>query len=146
MTEQTELTSTMTKQTGTEEINLINKTIMLNDLTYTRGGGRVKNSAEDILTLEHNLETFTESIAKSFAGSISNKSAIMFSESIASCSAESIINSDSLSSTKSAFHAVNIACEQPFAVQFIESSGNDCLKTKTDFDEAFAEAFTYTFD
>ena len=33
-----------------------------------------------------------------------------------------------------------------FAPQFIESSGNDCLKTQTDFDEAFAEAFTYIFD
>ena len=43
-------------------------------------------------------------------------------------------------------HAVNIACEKPFAAQFIESSGNDCLKTQTDFDEVFAEVFPYIFD
>ena len=30
-----------------------------------------------------------------------------------------------------------------FAVQFMESSGNDCLKTQIDFDKAFAEAFPH---
>ena len=37
---------------------------MLSDLTNTRGGGRVYNSAELILKPEHNLETFVDSIAK----------------------------------------------------------------------------------
>ena len=34
-----------------------------------------------------------------------------------------------------------LACDKSFAVQFMESSGNDCLKTQIDFDKAFAEAF-----
>ena len=78
--------------------------------------------------------------------SFANSSAKMFSESIAGCSAESITNSDSYRTPNSDSHAVNIACEKPFAVQFIESLGNDCLKTKTDFDEVFAEAFPYIFE
>ena len=93
------------------------------------------------------LNTYNVSIeTDSFAKSIANSSAKMFSESIASCSAESITNSDSYRTSNSDFHAVNIACEKPFAAQFIESSGNDCLKTQIDFDEVFAEAFPYIFD
>ena len=97
---------------------------------------------EVILLNTDNVSIETDSFAKSIA----NSSAKMFSESIASCSAESITNSDSYSTPNSDSHAVNIACEKPFAVQFIESLGNDCLKTKTDFDEVFAEAFPYIFD
>ena len=141
--------STLTERTGTEEMNLVKKPLMLSDLTNTRGGGRDNNSAEDILTPEHSFETFAESIAKSFAESIANSSAIVISESTASCSAESIPNSDSYSysAPKSDSHGVNIHCEKPFAAQFIESSGNDYLKTTTtDFDEAFAEAFPYIFN
>ena len=150
--------STVTEQTGTEEMNLVKKPLMLSDLTNTRGGGRDNNSAEDILTPEHSHKTFAESIAKSFAESITkstaksfaesiaNSSAIMISESIASCSAEGILNSDSYNGPNSDSHGVKIACDKPFAAQFIESSGNDCLKTQTDFDEAFAETFPYIFD
>ena len=97
---------------------------------------------EVILLNTDNVSIETDSFAKSIA----NCSAKMFSESTASCSAESITNSDSYSTPCSDSHAVNIACEKPFAVQFIESLGNDCLKTKTDFDEVFAEAFPYIFD
>ena len=97
---------------------------------------------EVILLNTDNVSIETDSFAKSIA----NYSAKMFSESTASCSAESITNSDSYSTPYSDSHAVNIACEKPFAVQFIESLGNDCLKTKTDFDEVFAEAFPYIFD
>ena len=97
---------------------------------------------EVILLNTDNVSIDTDSFVKSIA----NCSAKMFSESIASCSAESITNSDSYRTPNSDSHAVNIACEKPFAVQFIESSGNDCLKTKTDFDEVFAEAFPYIFD
>ena len=97
---------------------------------------------EVILLNTDNVSIETDSFAKSIA----NCSAKMFSESTASCSAESITNSDSYSTPYSDSHAVNIACEKPFAVQFIESLGNDCLKTKTDFDEVFAEAFPYIFD
>ena len=82
----------------------------------------------------------------SFAKSIANSSAKVFSESIASCSAESITNIYSCSTPNNDSHAVNIACEKPFAAQFIESSGNDCLKTQIDFDEVFTEAFPYIFD
>ena len=97
---------------------------------------------EVILLNTDNVSIETDSFVKSIA----NCSAKMFSESIASCSAESITKSDSYRTPNSDSHAVNIACEKPFAVQFIESSGNDCLKTKTDFDEVFAEAFPYIFD
>ena len=62
--------STVTEQTGTEEMNLFKKPLMLSDLTNTRIGCRDNNSAEDILTPEHSLETFAESIAKRFAESI----------------------------------------------------------------------------
>ena len=97
---------------------------------------------EVILLNTDNVSIETDSFAKSIADS----SAKMLSESMASCSAESITNSDSYSTPNSDSHAVNIACEKPFAAQFIESSGNDCLKTQTDFDEVFAEAFPYIFD
>ena len=97
---------------------------------------------EVILLNTDNVSIETDSFAKSIA----NSSAKMISESIASCSAESITNSDSYSTPNSDSHAVNIACEKPFAVQFIESSGNDCLKTQIDFDVVFAEAFPYIFD
>ena len=97
---------------------------------------------EVILLNTDNVSIETDSFAKSIA----NSSAKMFSESIASCSAESITNSDSYTTPNSDFHAVNIACEKPFAAQFIESLGNDCLKTQKDFDEVFAEAFPYIFD
>ena len=39
------------------------------------------------------------------------------------------------------FHSTPLAYNKSFAVQFMESSGNDCLKTQIDFDKAFAEAF-----
>ena len=97
---------------------------------------------EVILLNTDNVSIETDSFAKSIADS----SAKMLSESIASCSAENITNSDSYSTPNSDSHAVNIACEKPFAAQFIESSGNDCLKTQTDFDEVFAEVFPYIFD
>ena len=97
---------------------------------------------ELILLITDNVNIETDSFAKSIA----NSSAKMFSESIASCCAESITNSDFYTIPNSDFHAVNIACEKPFAAQFIESSGNDCLKTQIDFDEVFAEAFPYIFD
>ena len=42
------------------------------------------------------------------------------------------------------FHSTPLACDKSFAVQFMESSGNDCLKTQIDFDKAFAEAFPNT--
>ena len=38
-------------------------------------------------------------------------------------------------------HSIPLACDKSFAVQFMESSRNDCLKTQIDFDKAFAEAF-----
>ena len=38
-------------------------------------------------------------------------------------------------------HGNLIPCKMYFATQFIESSGNDCLKIQTDFEEAFEEAF-----
>ena len=38
-------------------------------------------------------------------------------------------------------HRTLIACKKPFAAHFLESSENDCLKTRTDFDETFVEAF-----
>ena len=97
---------------------------------------------EVILLNTDNVSIETDSFAKSIADS----SAKMLSESMASCSAESITKSDSYSTPNSDSHAVNIACEKPFAAQFIESSGNDCLKTQTDFDEVFAEVFPYIFD
>ena len=97
---------------------------------------------EVILLNTDNVSIETDSFAKSIADS----SAKMLPESIATCSAENITNSDSFSTPNSDSHAVNIACEKPFAAQFIESSGNDCLKTKSDFDEVFAEVFPYIFD
>ena len=97
---------------------------------------------EVILLNTDNVSIETDSFAKSIA----NSSAQIYYESIASCSAESITNKDSYSTPNSDFHAVNIACEKPFAAQFTESSGNDCLKTQIDFDEVFAEAFPYIFD
>ena len=97
---------------------------------------------EVILLNTDNVSIETDSFAKSIADS----SAKMLSESVASCSAENITNSDSYSTPNSDSHAVKIACEKPFAAQFIESSGNDCLKTQTDFDEVFAEVFPYIFD
>ena len=50
-------------------------------------------------------------------------------------------HNDSHSIPHSDFHSTPLACDKSFAVQFIESSGNDCLKTQIDFDIAFAEAF-----
>ena len=38
-------------------------------------------------------------------------------------------------------HGNLIPCKMSFATQFIASSGNDCLKIQTDFEEAFVEAF-----
>ena len=38
-------------------------------------------------------------------------------------------------------HRTLIACKKSFAAHFLESSENDCLKTRTDFDETFVEAF-----
>ena len=38
-------------------------------------------------------------------------------------------------------HRTLIACKKSFAGHFLESSENDCLKTRTDFDETFVEAF-----
>ena len=38
-------------------------------------------------------------------------------------------------------HGNLIPCKMSFASQFIASSGNDCLKIQTDFEEAFVEAF-----
>ena len=32
-----------------------------------------------------------------------------------------------------------VACKKSFGAQFIESAGNDCLKTQTDFDEVFSK-------
>ena len=46
-------TPTVTERTGTEEMNLINKPPMLNDLTNTRGGSRDTNSSKDKLAPEH---------------------------------------------------------------------------------------------
>ena len=34
-----------------------------------------------------------------------------------------------------------VACTKSFGAQFIESAGNDCFKSQTDFDEVFAESF-----
>ena len=50
-------------------------------------------------------------------------------------------HNDSHSIPNSNFHSTPLACDKSFAVQFMESSGNDCLKTQIDFDKAFAEAF-----
>ena len=50
-------------------------------------------------------------------------------------------HNDSHSIPHSVFHSTPLACDKSFAVQFMESSGNDCLKTQLDFDKAFAEAF-----
>ena len=50
-------------------------------------------------------------------------------------------HNDSHSIPHSDFHSTPLACDKSFAVQFMESSGNDCLKTQIDFDIAFAEAF-----
>ena len=50
-------------------------------------------------------------------------------------------HNDSHSSLHSDFHSTPLACDTSFAVQFMESSGNDCLKTQIDFDKTFAEAF-----
>ena len=44
---------TVTKRTRTEEMNVINKPLMLNDLTNIRGGDGDTNSAKDKLTPEH---------------------------------------------------------------------------------------------
>ena len=41
-------------------------------------------------------------------------------------------------------HGNLIPCKMSFATQFIASSGNDCLKIQTDFEEAFVEAFPNT--
>ena len=38
-------------------------------------------------------------------------------------------------------HRTLIDCKKSFAAHFLESSENDCLKTRTDFDETFVEAF-----
>ena len=40
-------------------------------------------------------------------------------------------------------HGNLIPRKMSFATQFIASSGNDCLKLQTDFEEAFVEAFPY---
>ena len=53
----------------------------------------------------------------------------------------SLAHNDSHSIPHSDFHSTPLACDKSFAVQFMESSGNDCLKTEIDFDKAFAEAF-----
>ena len=50
-------------------------------------------------------------------------------------------HNDSHSIPHSDFQSTPLACDKSFAVQFMESSGNDCLKTQIDFDIAFAEAF-----
>ena len=50
-------------------------------------------------------------------------------------------HNDSHSIPHGDFHSTPLACDKSFAVQFMESSGNDCLKTQIDFDKAFAEAF-----
>ena len=50
-------------------------------------------------------------------------------------------HNDSHSIPHSVFHSTPLPCDKSFAVQFMESSGNDCLKTQIDFDKAFAEAF-----
>ena len=50
-------------------------------------------------------------------------------------------HNDSHSIPHSVFHSTPLACDKSFAVQFMESSRNDCLKTQIDFDKAFAEAF-----
>ena len=50
-------------------------------------------------------------------------------------------HNDSHSIPQSNFHSTPLACDKSFAVQFMESSGNDCLKTQIDFDKAFAEVF-----
>ena len=38
-------------------------------------------------------------------------------------------------------HRTLIACKRSFSAHFLESSENDFLKTRTDFDETFVEAF-----
>ena len=50
-------------------------------------------------------------------------------------------HNDSNSIPHSDFHSTPLACDKSFAEQFMESSGNDCLKTQIDFDKTFAEAF-----
>ena len=50
-------------------------------------------------------------------------------------------HNDSHSIPHSDFHSTPLAYNKSFAVQFTESSGNDCLKTQIDFDKAFAENF-----
>ena len=50
-------------------------------------------------------------------------------------------HNDSHSIPHSDFHSTPLAYNKSFAVQFTESSGNDCLKTQIDFDKAFAETF-----
>ena len=52
-----------------------------------------------------------------------------------------VTHNDSHSIHHSDFHSTPLACDKSFAVQFMESSGNDCLKTQIDFDKTFAEAF-----
>ena len=54
-------------------------------------------------------------------------------------------HNDSRSIPHSDIHSTPLACDKSFAVQFMESSGNDCLKTQIDFDKAFAEAFPNIF-
>ena len=39
-------------------------------------------------------------------------------------------HNDSHSIPQSNFHSTPLACDKSFAVQFMESSGNDCLKHK----------------
>ena len=53
----------------------------------------------------------------------------------------SFAHNDSHRIPHSDFHSTPLACDKSFAVQFMESSGNDCLKTQIDFDKAFAETF-----
>ena len=50
-------------------------------------------------------------------------------------------HNDSHNIPHSDFHSTPLACDKSFAEQFMESSGNDCLKTQIDFGKTFAEAF-----
>ena len=114
--------------------------IVIDTLPETLKNSDTLNEPLNVSLNEHMPHTLTELIPN--AVSETNTEIHLVPDTLIKTMPETdVTHNDSHSIPHSDFHSSPLAYNKSFAVQFMESSGNDCLKTQIDFDKTFAEAF-----
>ena len=114
--------------------------IVIDTLPETLKNSDTLNEPLNVSLNEHMPHTLTELMPN--AVSETNTEILLVPDTLINSIPETdVTHNDSHSIPHSDFHSTPLAYNKSFAVQFMESSGNDCLKTQIDFDKTFAKAF-----